>query len=475
MAARENQGYIIGIILLVLLTVILAILTYFAFSQAGSASSQNKKLQEDLNTSNSRLTAYTEQAAILKAYLGLESHSVSEVPQRLETLQSTASNAQDVIDETLTIQETFESDMARFTKVVADGTEKDYRQLLLDFSSTMSSKHQQITQLNNSVELAEAEKKIEIEGKQKELDEVQEQLESARTDLASEQTRHRETETRLGNEIKAAQATNKSINEQFASARRDWTSKEGDYVKEKNDLVIRVNDLEETLKQYQSKRIEIPDGRVLRVAHSIDKVFIDLGSADKLQTRQAFVIFDQNLDTFERGKEKARIEVTKIIGQHAAEARIVERDNLNPILTGDYVMTSTWDPGYTVPIALAGTFDLDGDGKSDLERLISMIRLNNGEVVAYHDENGKVYGEVTKDTRVVVLGDTSPAQTKIINDAKAFEIPQVSVLEYLNSMGVRTESQIMRGTGSLNPGRPFKERQPPRRGGDSSTFGADNN
>ena len=88
-----------------------------------------------------------------------------------------------------------------------------------------------------------------------------------------------------------------------------------------------------------------------------------------------------------------------------AEARIVIQDNINPILTKDFISTSVWEPGYSVPVALAGFFDLDGDGNSDLQRLISNIQQNGGNVVAYHDEEGTVVGEIDEYTRYFVTGD----------------------------------------------------------------------
>ena len=89
---------------------------------------------------------------------------------------------------------------------------------------------------------------------------------------------------------------------------------------------------------------------------------------------------------------------------YSAEARITMEDPLKPILKGDHILTASWDPGYQVPFAVAGRFDLDGDPYDDLEKLVRMIERNGGKVVAKHDIEGSVVGELDPDIRYLVLG-----------------------------------------------------------------------
>ncbi len=470
MAARENQGYLIAIILLVLLTVILAILTYFAFSQAGSESSVSTKLEQDLDAARKQVTAYTEQAYVLKAYLGM-SGSVSDVENRLKSLQGTGVG--NVIDETNQIVDFYETDMARYVRPTAENVEKNYRGLLNDFGATMIQKHNEVTRLTNQVEQADDEKVVEIATKDNEIEQVRVQLDQSRKDYATAVANNKEFQDRVGKQLEAAQAENKKILKDSGDERVAWGRERSILVGERNDLADVNKILEERLKRYEAKRVEISDGKVLSVATDIDTVYLDLGSADRLQLRQSFTIYDQSLNTFDVGQGKAKIEITEILGPHQAKARILDQDHVNPILTGDQVVTPTWDRGYAVPVALAGRFDLDGDGNSDLERLISIIRLNNGRVVAYHDENGKIFGEITKDTRYLVVGGSTRASNALVNQAANFEIQEISVIEYLNAAGVQLDRQTIEGTGSLNSSRPFKRRQPPSRDNGSDSRGSD--
>ena len=123
------------------------------------------------------------------------------------------------------------------------------------------------------------------------------------------------------------------------------------------------------------------------------EIIKNLGYDDNLQLKQTFAIYDQSARKFKDGYGKAMIEVTRILDAHLAEGRITSQDITNPILTKDWVVTSTWDPGYSVPIAIAGYIDLDGDGRSDLQRLISIVEgVGYGTVVELTDAEAKTDG-----------------------------------------------------------------------------------
>ncbi len=129
------------------------------------------------------------------------------------------------------------------------------------------------------------------------------------------------------------------------------------------------------------------------------------------------------------------------------------------------MVTSTWDPGYSVPIAIVGFIDLDGDGSSDLQRLISIVQGQGyGNVVAYHDDEGKIIGKIDENTRYFVkgddpLGDATDGYNKLDKERERFQTRQISVQEFLNEMGHRNEARIRRFDENL-PEEEFQNRQP---------------
>ena len=58
MAARENQGYLIAVILLVLLSVVLAIATYFGFTGMNEVADQRDSAISSLEPSSARVVSW---------------------------------------------------------------------------------------------------------------------------------------------------------------------------------------------------------------------------------------------------------------------------------------------------------------------------------------------------------------------------------------------------------------------------------
>ena len=108
--------------------------------------------------------------------------------------------------------------------------------------------------------------------------------------------------------------------------------------------------------------------------------------------------------------KKGTIEVTQILGDHLAEARIIDDSLIDPLVPGDKIYTPLWDPGHPERFAIAGKIDIDGDGRDDHERLKNLILLSGGVVDADLQPDGKQTGTMTVDTRDLIIG---PAPLKL--------------------------------------------------------------
>ncbi len=60
--------------------------------------------------------------------------------------------------------------------------------------------------------------------------------------------------------------------------------------------------------------------------------------------------------------KKGGIEISRILGDHLAEARIVDDNISDPLLPGDVVHTALWTPGVREKFAFTDGMDIDGDG-----------------------------------------------------------------------------------------------------------------
>ena len=116
----------------------------------------------------------------------------------------------------------------------------------------------------------------------------------------------------------------------------------------------------------EPESFEVADGRISWVNQN-GTVWINLGTADSLRRQVTFSVFDADLHDAAKSKKKGSIEVTRLLSDHMAEARITNDDPTNPILTGDNIYSQIWHRGKKLHFALTGVIDVDGDGQSDLQ------------------------------------------------------------------------------------------------------------
>ena len=185
------------------------------------------------------------------------------------------------------------------------------------------------------------------------------------------------------------------------------------YTKLKKDSegqIGRLEDINDFLTDAVRKRERItydrPDGLVRWVDNDSGLVWINLGRDDKLTTRTQFSIYKQTHrgvgrpsapantadedeasdaadERFSPGFEdiKGSIEVTRVIGAHLSEARIIKYDIYDPIQPDDLIYTPLWAPGRPAAFAFVGLIDFDNDGASNRGELHEMISGIGGQII----------------------------------------------------------------------------------------------
>ena len=478
MAARENQGLLIAVIILVLLTLVLALAAFFGFSKAGENADSRKQWEEKQKFTDAYAESYQIQSDVLKALVGDLGVPVTEAQAHLESMGRLSSGfdgenqktLQGIYEETKQIKEAFDKDMAGTTP--DGGVNVSWRQRLRDLTSLVAKKVDEYNIQRQSTERTNLEAQTKIAANEKAMQTQLEIMNRLNEELASEKKRGLEKEQELKSKLDAAVAGNEAINKK-AAADRQTADENYQAIKNEKELVEKTNvSLKLQIDELLKKDFDNADGQIINVSASLRTVYIDLGNRDGLVNNQTFSVYNQDITNFEEGKHKAMIEVTKVY-PYRAEARIIQENPSNPILTGDHVLTATWDPGYSVPFALAGRFDLDGDIYDDTEKLIQMIKRNGGNVVAYHDEDGNVQGRIDSSVRYLVMGDApisgenaqKPEAARAIvvamqqmkEDAVANTVKEINLQKLLNRMGVRAKPKTIKYDDRIGG---FRERQP---------------
>ncbi|MAG94900.1 MAG: hypothetical protein CMJ48_14325 [Planctomycetaceae bacterium] len=249
---------------------------------------------------------------------------------------------------------------------------------------------------------------------------------------------------------------------------------------------------------------EVPDGAVRWVDNLSRMIWINLGEVDALPVGATFSVYTKAHHGVARGPEdiKGSIEVTRVLGAHLAEARILDEELAQPMSPGDPIYTPLWSRGRKETFSLVGSFDLNGDGKADRKLLHEIIATNNATVDFEVLEDGRriryikypdVFEEWTEDdpgigvtNKFMVVGampDPNNAtteeqkqqldeiithQTNMRKEARSQGIRIVNMSDFLSYIGFVPRQRLFRP----GDGRPFTLKSGAHSTATNSTLGA---
>lgn len=470
MAARENQGLQIALIVFVMLTIMLSVTTFLFFRNYQNEQQRAKAADDKAADVTQKMGVLEGERSAYVKYIGFPETEKKE-----------------------TIDAAYEKDFANSVVYGISGlpdNEKNYRKLLESYESLTKSLNVQLAKKDEDLRLAKA----TFEKKQSEFDAEKAKLTKDKDETIASYLKEREAITAQIKEL--TETKNQLIADKKAK------DDELDALKSKTDSEI--NKLNETLGKQQTSIEQLkfvnnevtseynsnasPDGRIVWVNQREGTALINLGSADNLRKRITFSVFDPEttdvsaLRSAQAGKSdqikvstpasaavtKGSIEVINITDRHMAECRILQHSPSNPIIPGDVIYTPIWQPGQQDHFALVGKLDIDGDDLDDTRRVEDLIRINGGSL----DK------EINIETRYLVIGKIEEGSekleenNKLLNDAKKFGIQHIKLSQFMEMMGYSakaSEGVIKPGEGMKYPqaGEPtakFRPRNPPPRG-----------
>ncbi len=476
MAARENQGLQIALIVFVMFTIILSVTTFIFFGNYKDHRKSAEEAKKASSDSAEMLRKQEDELTALKAALGLPQTTTKE-----EVSKKTASDFAKYAD---LFEAQVPPDLQNYSKLVEELAKTiEAKNKTLAASSDENQKLRAdlaTAQANFKASLAahDADKQKAIDSERanqaaytKQIAELTSTTERARGQLAQKDQAYQKLQA-------DAEAAVKKLGDELAKAQDTLQSKQ---------VVI------EGLTQAAPT---VPDGRVSWVNQRENTVFINVGSDDGLQRRISFSVYDKNATDAATAVKKGSIEVLNVRGPHLAEARVMESTNSDPIVPGDIIYTPIWHPGQIQHFAIAGFVDFDNDGTSDLAKLRDLITHNGGVIDAWIDEKGELTGRMTYQTNSLLLGEAPTDKTSqkardsyttLSREADAYGVSKVQVEAFLNQVGYNVRSagssantsgpQSLRAptdTPDRNgtSGQGFRERRPPSTNGNGSGSGA---
>jgi hypothetical protein len=435
--ARENQDLQIALIVSVMLTIVLGVATFLCYRKyTDTEKSLQAALADASKKSQAADAARDEVNKLKKDFIGVPES------QRIEELSAQ-----------------FADEMKKYGGAYSQESQF-YSPLVKKLAQTIDDKNKELAATKDENQQLTAKYQLREAGKDDQLKEFADQVSRLTQDLKSR-------EETFGKERAQITDLDNNIREQLKTAQKDAATEKtamDQRVSDSQSQLIKTKERAKRLLEENAKltnqTMDVPDGEISRINQRNGTVWIDLGKADHLSPLITFSVYPADVSNMGKSDKKASIEVTQILDNHLAEARILDDKVIDPIMPGDKIYTPIWNPGDKRHFALAGFMDINGDGKNNLQLLRDLIKLNGGVVDCDVDEKGKVNGEISVETRYLVLGDKPSekgdaaglaAYSKIRGDAENLGIQKISVGDLLERMGYKPQSHLVNFGGGANP------------------------
>lgn len=427
--ARENQGLHIALIIFVALTLVLGVTTFMFFRKFEEATLKANKLKEQADASQLKADGTEKANTELKRLIGCA--------------------PTDNID---AIDEEFKKEMETYAANF-DENSRNYRKVLEYLFGVIRKKDTTIAELQVALQDEKTARELVEATKESQVVKAKEAQDAAQKDLAEERGKFNEDRESISQQkTELAQKVDK--------AQKDAVAAMDNVKKNLDDQKKLIGTLEKSLKKRSQDLInvtqttfEAADGRISWVRQRDGVVWVNLGQADGLTRQTTFAVYSSDATDVEKAEKKADIEITQVLGEHLAEARIVEDKVSDPIVPGDLVHTPIWTPGERQRFALTDGMDVDGDGKSDVEIVRNLITMSGGIIVAELDDKGKLTGKMDTNTRYLIMGrphdentpqELGPARVKMLNEANTLGVQPVELSELLKKMGWKNQTPVVR-------------------------------
>lgn len=402
MAARDDS-VIRGTMITSLIVLLLSLVGNFFLYRWGSTSSiEAARAREQLTSTQSDLRANNDRLTMLKAMLGVGTIGEAE----FDVLRQGAGTDPDMA----AIEARFVQDMAYMGPNV-EPENRNYPALPEYLLNAIRSRNDQYGQARQEANTIRSQAASDVQNARTAEDEAKRNRDAA---IAQRQTEAQEfiaAREKLTTDGERTRDSLTKSSRDLDSLRQNALGEKNQFESELGKARNLIESQRQELTRLRNDRFETVQGLIDYVVPPGRLVHINLGSADALMVGVQFGVVDGNELNIEEAAIKAHVQVTKILGEHSAQARVIgEPSYRNPLVRGDQLYSPFWAPGRSVRIALAGDIDLNGDGRSDVSQLKSMIEMAGAEVAAVIAANGTpVDGKLDASVRFLVMSET-PSQ-----------------------------------------------------------------
>lgn len=394
MASRENQGLQVALILFVMMTVVLMVTTYMFYRQAEEQRGRAAAAENTVQAAQDERDKAVFQAQALRFMVGASELTRQDIDRQLDS-----------DPEMKKMFAQFDEDMNLYG-VGLEANRLNYRELPRQIIDAIQTRNKEVTsRTRQTVSLATQLKDTETSASER-ITLADNARDAAKTDLNQQTKAFNDKVAELN--AKQAEALNKyqTVSAQVAQAQQKAASQINAAQTQVKQMETIILNQKQRIRAEQPKPPKVADGLVTLTNAEGGFVLINLGSADNLKVRTTFNVYEAGEIDLENADVKGKIEVTAILDDHRAKARITDTGETgNPILSDDVIYSEVFDPGQSLHVALAGFMDLNNDGRSDRE-YVKMKLINSGATIdAELRDDGVPKGRVGDQTSYLVIGE----------------------------------------------------------------------
>jgi hypothetical protein len=437
--ARENQGLHFALIIFVMLTIVLGVTTFMFFRNYEEAERKAAEASKEANEKMSAARLTQEENNELKRLMGFDA-----------TMDLQAVN------------ENYAKDMQTYAANFPEEN-RFYSPVLAYLHTVIQEKNQQLAEADTTIQELKDHNAAREREKDPQIEQFQTAAAKAREDLSAEQEKFEAARAELTEDKNELAAAMQKARKEADVALSDVQQKLETRQKQIRGLQEATITMKSKLEDVQKETFEIAHGEIRWVNQRNGTVWINLGQADALGRQTTFSVYPADTTDVSRQGKKGSIEVIQILGDHLAEARIIEDDVSDPIMPGDKIHTPVWNPGEARRFALVPFMDIDGDGESEQDVVRNIITMNGGVIDAEVVETSggaERRGKMTINTRYLVRGEPPTDKSnqelikevsRIVDEAEKLGVETISYKKLLHRMGWKNTAPVTQYGSGANP------------------------
>ena len=402
MAAKDSNSLVISLSIFVLLAVGLGVAWYFTWDHSADLTRQLAESTTAETNSKQVIQGLQAEVTSLKELIGVPGSTdevVSGAKASIALRAGDGSAAARPLEDAMT----------------KNAVDRDINSMAA--TDRLVQTNTKIAELNNLVATHEAAMKS-----------LMDQVKKKETELLDKERIHGEQLAQREKQIDETKAQLTAVQDEYATFRTTKERETEDLNREITQQRTALITLRREKMKLEGLTFERPDGSLTFVDQNALSCYVDIGKRDELRVGTTFSVYSKNNSGVGRSQSdkdlKGKIEIVGLLGDHLAEARIVDQKTSDPLAQGDPIYSPLFWPGQKLQIAVVGLLDFDGNPGSDRDEFKRIVSGAGAEIAVEVNDDGKIFGaigeelavadietRITSSTRFLLIGDLGDEDT----------------------------------------------------------------